>query len=131
MHTCIHVYIHTYIYVYKYIYAYVYTYIYIYICIFIYICMYMYTYIYTHIHIHISMYICIQLFFGKVARRDTAPGNSFRVAKTIRCPELQFIFRKRAPNYRAPMRKMTYKDKASYGFLPPFTAKYQHMDLHM
>jgi len=31
---------------------------------------------------------------------------------------LQVIFRKRATNYRALLRKMTYKDKASYGFSP-------------
>jgi len=35
------------------------------------------------------------------------------------CLKLQFIFRKRATNYRALMRKMTYKDKASYGSSPP------------
>jgi len=36
-----------------------------------------------------------------------------RVAKTHRMPcKLQVIFRKRATNYRALLRKMTYKDKA-------------------
>ena len=34
------------------------------------------------------------------------------------CPKLQVIFRKRATNYRDPLRKMTYKDKASYESLP-------------
>ena len=32
---------------------------------------------------------------------------------------MQVIFGKRATNYRALLRKMTYKDKASYGFSPP------------
>ena len=135
---CIHVYVYMYTYIHTYVYMYIniciriYIHIYIYIRIFIYIRMYMYTYMYTHIHIYTYLWIYVlTFFFGKVARRDTAPENSFRVTKTIRCPELQVIFRKRAHNYKAPMRKMTYKDKASYGFLPPFTAKYQHMDLHM
>jgi len=34
---------------------------------------------------------------------------------------LQFIFRKRATNYRALLRKMTCKDKASYVSSPPCT----------
>jgi len=33
--------------------------------------------------------------------------------------KLQFIFRKRATNYRALLQKMTYKDKASCGSSPP------------
>ena len=32
---------------------------------------------------------------------------------------LQVIFRKRATNYRALLRKMIYKDQASYGSMPP------------
>jgi len=39
--------------------------------------------------------------------------------RPIGCFKLQVIFRKRATNYRALLRKMTYKDKASYGSLPP------------
>ena len=39
--------------------------------------------------------------------------------RPIRCLELQVISRKRATNYRALLRKMTYKDKASYGSSPP------------
>jgi len=35
------------------------------------------------------------------------------------CLELQVIFRKRATNYRALLRKMTYEDKASYDSTPP------------
>ena len=33
--------------------------------------------------------------------------------RPIGCLRLQVIFRKRATNYRALLRKMTYKDKAS------------------
>jgi len=36
-----------------------------------------------------------------------------------RCLELQVSFRKRATNYRDFLRKMTCKDKASYGSWPP------------
>jgi len=35
------------------------------------------------------------------------------------CLQLQVIFRKRATNHRAFLRKLTYKDKASYRSLPP------------
>jgi len=35
------------------------------------------------------------------------------------CLKLQVIFRKKCPNYRALLRKMTYKDKASYGSRDP------------
>ena len=37
----------------------------------------------------------------------------------IECLKLQVIFRKRATNYRALLRNMTYKDKASYHSTPP------------
>jgi len=48
--------------------------------------------------------------------RAAAPG-----LKPLRLPraQLQVIFRKRATNYRAVLRKMTYKDKASYGSSGP------------
>jgi len=41
--------------------------------------------------------------------------------RPIGCLKLQDIFHKRATNYRALLRKMTYKDKASYESLPPCT----------
>ena len=39
--------------------------------------------------------------------------------RRIACLKLQVIFRKRATNYRALLRKMTCKNKAPYGSLPP------------
>ena len=42
----------------------------------------------------------------------------YRLAKTYSL-KLQVIFRKRATNNRAFLRKMTYKDKASYDSTPP------------
>ena len=41
----------------------------------------------------------------------------------IGCRKLQVILRKRASNYRALLRKMTYGDKASYDSTPPCTTK--------
>ena len=39
--------------------------------------------------------------------------------RLIGCLKLQVIFRQRATNYRALLRKITYKDKASYDSTPP------------
>jgi len=39
--------------------------------------------------------------------------------RLVGCLKLQMIFRKRATDYRALLRKMTYKDKASYDSTPP------------
>jgi len=59
----------------------------------------------THSYVH------HELFIGAT--------HLYRVAKTRRMLRLQVIFRKRASNYRALLRKMTCKDKASYGSSPP------------
>jgi len=44
-------------------------------------------------------------------------GTGWR--RCIACLELQVVFRKRATNYRALLRKMTCKNKACYESLPP------------
>jgi len=44
----------------------------------------------------------------------------YNVAKPIECLKLQVISNKRATHYRALLRKMTHKDEASYGSLPPY-----------
>jgi len=41
--------------------------------------------------------------------------------RLIGSPKLQIIFHKRATKYRALLRKMTYRDKASYESSPPCT----------
>jgi len=41
--------------------------------------------------------------------------------RPIGCLKLQVIFCERATNYGALLRKMTYKDKASYDLMPPCT----------
>jgi len=105
-YTCIYLYtlpanvpsqcIHTYIYTYTKIYmrAYTCTYIHIYTHIYVHMCI--------HMHLHIHVYICI-----------------IRWRRPIGCLKLRVIFRKRATNYRALLRKITYNDQASYGSLPP------------
>ena len=64
---------------------------------------------------------CDQQSVGALVRplwRAEAPG-----LKPLRLPraKLQVIFRKRATNYRALLRKMIYEDKASYDSMPPRT----------
>jgi len=48
-------------------------------------------------------------------------GRSRGWQRPIGCLQLQVIFRKRATNYRALLRKMTCKDKAPYDSTPPST----------
>jgi len=49
--------------------------------------------------------------------------------RCIGCLELQISFRKRATNFRALLRKITSKDKASYDSTPPCTALL-HVECH-
>ena len=51
---------------------------------------------------------------------STPPCTGWR--RRIGCLTLQVIFRKRATNYRALLRKITYKDKASYESTPCSTS---------
>ena len=50
---------------------------------------------------------------------DCRDGLAAGWRRPIGCLKLQVIFRKRATNYRALLRKMTYKDKGSYRSSPP------------
>ena len=45
--------------------------------------------------------------------------NTYKPPRPVGCHELHVIFCKRATNYRALLRKMTYKDRASHGSSPP------------
>ena len=47
--------------------------------------------------------------------------------RLIGSPKLQIIFHKRGTKYRSLLRKMTYKDKGSYGSSPPCTTGRIHM----
>jgi len=127
--------IHIYIYIYTHKYAFVYIYIYIYI-LYIYIYIYIYIHVCTCIYIYVYMYIYTYI----IAKRLSSPchldhrsfgihycfpvfNHSARCAtgwrRLIGCLKLQVVFRKRATNYRALLRKLTYEDKASYGSTPP------------
>ena len=120
----LYTYIYTYIFIYMYVYvciyictyvnAYVYMYTYICVCVYVYTCTYMHVYIhariYTYTYTHMYLCSCAQV-------RHTGHTGWQR---PIECLQLQVIIRKRATNCRALLWKMTYKDKASYDFTPPF-----------
>jgi len=54
------------------------------------------------------------------------PARNTGWGRLIGCLKLQVIFRKRATNYRALVRKMTYEDKASCDSTPPCTQQSPH-----
>jgi len=54
--------------------------------------------------------------------RTVAPQYQLQGGEDSQHANLQFIFRKRATNYRALLREMTHKDEASSGSSPPCTA---------
>jgi hypothetical protein len=82
--------------------------------------------LYVSFRIHcLTLFVCITRFFPYMLKVSCRTGWR----RPIGCLKLQVIFRKRATNYRALLRKMTYtdkrrmtcKDKASYTSLPPST----------
>ena len=62
---------------------------------------------------------CINTQSGITYRKHACTFSSTGWRRPIGCLQLQVIFRKRATNYRALMRKMTCKDKASNRSSPP------------
>jgi len=46
-------------------------------------------------------------------------GHAVSFSRTFPADSRRLFFRKRATNYRALLRKMTYEDKASYDCTPP------------
>ena len=81
------------------IYVNAYTYIYIYIYTYSGMNLYRYPYVCTYTYVHI--------------------GTGWR--RPIGCLKLQVVYRTRATNHRALLRKITYKEKASCGSLLPCT----------
>jgi len=121
MYICIYICIYTYTNIYIYIYIYIYVYIYIYLCIYTYIyicvclwnvCTYKFVhlcnniYVYTYAHKFI-VYTHINIGVSKNARISIQI-----VLESYVVDKMQVIFRKRATNYRALLRKETCTDKA-------------------
>jgi len=78
----------------------------------------MYTFIYTKMH----TYVCVQYTYVTVhmyAFIHLYTNISTGWRRLIGCLKLQVIFRKRATNYRALLRKLTHEHMASYGSSPP------------
>jgi len=131
---CIYIYVYIHIYVYIYIYMYIYLYKYIYIYIYLYICIYIYIsmYIYIHIHMCVSLEICTYKFvhlcnniyvytyahkFIVYTHINIGVSKNARISiqivlESYVVDKMQVIFRKRATNYRALLRKETCTDKA-------------------
>jgi len=79
--------------------------------------------IYIYICKSIEMYGQTHIFKNETQKRNTGDLHSLDFAtgwrRLIESPKLQIIFHKRATKYRSLLRKMTYKDKASYESSPP------------
>jgi len=79
----------------------------------------------THVYTH-TLSFCLSLSLSLSLSWHTIQYSSVCVTTTgwrrhIGCLKLQDICRKRAIDYRALLRKITCKDKASYGSLSPCT----------
>ena len=89
--------------------------LFMYICAYIrvYICACMYTYIYnTYIHVCVCVRcVCVRVYIQQLI--------SWCWQRCIGCLKMQVSFGKRATNHRALLRKITYKDTASYDSTPP------------
>ena len=118
----------------------------------IYLSVHVYVYMYIHIYLRGDSFVCLVCkFFSFCVPRlyvlfilcasfvrsfhfvclvctngDTQNSFVFLVCsgwrRLLGCLEFLVIFRKRATNYRALLRKMTYEDKTSYDSTPPCAA---------
>jgi len=102
------------------------------------LCMHMNTHVYVNIYTHIStphhttsslaslscsafmLYACVCIWFHACMQTFTRETGWRR---PIGCLKMHIVFRKRATNHRALWRKITFKDKASYGSSPPCTTR--------
>jgi len=82
---------------------------------------YKYVYMYTYVHTHIYIYIYISWYASLLSVSYVSiyvlslRCQDVQISYVpIGCLKSQVVFRKRATNHRAHLRKMTYKDKASY-----------------
>jgi len=87
-------------------------------CVCVCVCVYVFVYVCVSICTYVCVCVCV---CGRVSAGVYvcvySPRTGWR--RLIGCLKLQVIFCKRATNYRALLRKMTYKDKASYESSPP------------
>jgi len=65
-------------------------------------------YTHEHIHMHICKYVCTYIY--TLAHTNISVDVITGWQRPIGCLKLQVSFRQRATNYRAQLRKMTYKD---------------------
>jgi len=142
-------YIYIYIYICIYIQTHTHIYIYVHILILTEICIYAYTHILTRckccrwilalVCVSVSVCMCIYMLVCLYFPLSPSPPDSLSLLHSfalclyvrvwqptgwrrfIGCVKLQVVFYKRAINYRALLRKMTYKDKPSYASSPPCT----------
>ena len=77
------------------------------------------THTHTRIILHAKQYVCILCM--RAVKRCAAPSLQGGEDPQDALSRGSITFRKRATNYRALLRKMTYKDKASYESSPPCT----------
>jgi len=79
------------------------------------------THTYTHTLTHTTSFATVASPFLSFELHSATPPSASRTGwrRLVRCLKVQVIFRKRANNYRALLRKMTYEDKASYDSTPP------------
>ena len=67
-------------------------------------------------YVYLSLYVFMYVYAYNLPRQSTG------WRRLIGCLKLLVIFRKRATDYRALLRKLTYEDKASYESTPPCTS---------
>jgi len=91
-------------------------------CSFIYTCIYAYIHIYT-CRMHTWEHIHVYVYTHTHSYNPCKMSHAIHLSESSGTHERVYIYfvylRKRATNYRALLRKMTYEDKASYGILPP------------
>jgi len=102
---------------------YVFVFVYLYVCLqlwmrvcFMFVCM--------HVCMHVRIHVCMRIYtyiFMRIYMCALSKYICTGLRRPIGCLKLQVIFRKRATNYMAFLRKMVYEDKASYGSSPPCT----------
>jgi len=74
--------------------------------------------VYISVELHVCVCVCVCVCVGKSSCFLPCPKIRSGWRRPRGCLKLQDIFRKRATNYRALLRKITHKEKASYDSTP-------------